>query len=420
VGDRGLDGQEAQRVLTDFPRTELAAAFNGALVVRLVHGGVSQAAAATWARRVAWNTPRFFNLAIAESKDKVKMLAELFSNGGRETLERFGSVDSYLLEKIEPLHREPVFDEKNFRFADIYVPLQAQWLKRDGKRDDSKAAVQIEEQVLELLNQERPEPQIIFIQGDAGQGKTVFYRMFGDRVRRELFPSFTPILIRLRELRQLARNLTETLETHLEHWEFVPKDGGWLSDRNQRFLFLLDGFDELVLQGGVRSGETGGLKDFLEQVVQFQRDSHHRFVITGRPLSLQGIDRLISQSENLARLALCPMGDGERDRWLKKWEAKFGKEERSGFEGFLKACPKDVNDKLAREPLLLYMLGRMHRERAISAADLQGRSGMRSKVKVYDEAIRWVLEKQRENENLRITGLDCDQLRQLMTKRRCV
>ncbi len=128
----------------------------------------------------------------------------------------------------------------------------------------------------------------------------------------ELFPSFTPILIRLRDLRTLANNLTTTLETYLEHLDFVQSDGGWLTDRNQRFLFLLDGFDELLLQGGVKSGETGGLKEFLDQVVSFSKGSHHRFVITGRPLSLQGIDRLISQSENLVRLELCSMQDDDQ------------------------------------------------------------------------------------------------------------
>jgi uncharacterized protein YjbI with pentapeptide repeats len=179
-------------------------------------------------------------------------------------------------------------------------------------------------------------------------------------------------------------------------------------------LFLLDGFDELLLQGGVKSGETGGLKEFLEQVERFQRDSHHRFVITGRPLSLQGIDRLISQSKNLARLSLCSMQDDDREAWLNKWSKKFGKTERREFSAFLIACPNDVNNKLAREPLLLYLLGRMHREKAISASDLQGASGMRAKVKVYDAAIDWVLCRQREDENLRITGLESDDLRRLL------
>jgi uncharacterized protein YjbI with pentapeptide repeats len=415
LGELSLDSSAANQVIAAFAGTELARAFNGALVARLVDAGMDAATAETWAQRVAWNTPRFFNLAVAEAEDKVKTLAKMFNNGGREMLERLHSIDRYLTEKIQPLPQEMVFDETDLRYGEIYVSLQVQPLIQDGREDEGKSPVRLEEQILELLTDDRKSNEIIFIQGDAGQGKSVFCRMFSDRVRRELFPSFTPILIRLRDLRTLANNLTTTLETYLEHLDFVQSDGGWLTDRNQRFLFLLDGFDELLLQGGVKSGETGGLKEFLDQVVSFQKDSHHRFVITGRPLSLQGIDRLISQSKNLVRLALCPIQDEDRVLWLDKWAVKFGADERDAFAAFLTDCPADVSDKLAREPLLLYLLGRMHRDAAISVTELQATSGMRSKIKIYDAVINWVLERQRDDENLRITGLECDELRQLLT-----
>jgi uncharacterized protein YjbI with pentapeptide repeats len=413
VGDLSLNLDEAEKVIVNFAATPLAKRFNVALVARLVDAGVSEAEAGIWAQRVAWNTPRFFNEVVAKVEDKVKMLAKFFNKGGREQLERYGSLDRYLDEKIKPLPLEKVFDETDLRFVDIYVPLKVQPLMQNGSTDSGRKPVQLEEEILRVLNDSETKA-IVFLQGEAGQGKSVFCRMFSDRVRRDLYPSFTPILIRLRDLRKLANNLTETLEAELQYCEFVTTDSGWLTDLNQRFLFLLDGFDELLLQGGVKSGETGGLKEFLEQVERFQRDSHHRFVITGRPLSLQGIDRLISQSKNLARLSLCPMQDDDRNQWLDKWSVKFGVAERQEFEAFLTACPNDVNNKLAREPLLLYLLGRMHREKAISASDLQGASGMRAKVKVYDAAIDWVLCRQREDENLRITGLESDNLRRLL------
>ncbi len=55
-----------------------------------------EAKAKTLAQRVAWNTPRFFNQAVAEAEDKVKTLAKLFNNGGRAKLERSSSIDRYL------------------------------------------------------------------------------------------------------------------------------------------------------------------------------------------------------------------------------------------------------------------------------------------------------------------------------------
>ena len=122
--------------------------------------------------------------------------------------------------------------------------------------------------------------------------------MFADWVRQALYPAYIPILIRLRQVKVLASTLTATLKNCLETHDFVVSDVGWLTDKNTRFLFLLDGFDELLLEGR----ESGGLKEFLQQIEQFQKGSHHRFLITGRPLSLQGIERIITQSENLERV----------------------------------------------------------------------------------------------------------------------
>lgn len=99
-------------------------------------------------------------------------------------------------------------------------------------------------------------------------------------------------------------NLTDTLENYLQHLDFVTSDSGWLTDKNTRFLFLLDGFDELLLEGRA----SGGLKEFLEQVEQFQKDRlcQHQFLVTGRPLALQGIERLLSQTKSLKRVELQP------------------------------------------------------------------------------------------------------------------
>jgi hypothetical protein len=143
----------------------------------LVDAGVSEAEAETWAQRVAWTTPRFFNKAVAEAKDKVKTLAELFSNGGRERLERYSSLDRYLDDKIKPLPLEKVFDEKDLRFVDIYVPLKVQPLRQNGSTDSGRKSVQLEDEILRVLNDSETKA-IVFLQGEAGQGKSVFCRMF--------------------------------------------------------------------------------------------------------------------------------------------------------------------------------------------------------------------------------------------------
>ncbi|HEY9834718.1 MAG TPA: pentapeptide repeat-containing protein, partial [Stenomitos sp.] len=206
---------------------------------------------------------------------------------------------------------------------------------------------------------------------------------------------------------------TDTLENYLDTVDFVKSDSGWLTDKNTRFLFLLDGFDELLLEGRA----SGGLQDFLQQVEMFQRSSHHRFLVTGRPLALQGIERLLSQTKSLERVALEPMDDSIRQTWLDKWAAKVGTQEAENFQQFLQACPVEIKDNLAREPLLLYLLGRMHREQRLNVQMFaEAQEEIKAKIRIYDEAIKWVLDKQRQDENLRLAGLESEDLRRFMTE----
>ena len=178
---------------------------------------------------------------------------------------------------------------------------------------------------------------------------------------------------------------------------------GWLKDKNTRFLIVLDGFDELLLQG--RS--TGGLQEFLQQVSDFQKNSHHQCLVTGRPLALQGVAQRITQDKNLERVKLLPMDDGLQEQWLNNWQTIFGEDEVKQFQTFLQACPNEISNNLAREPLLIYLLARLHREKQLTSdmfADAKQES--QAKLRVYRESVNWVLEKQRQDENVRLSGLD--------------
>lgn len=60
-------------------------------------------------------------------------------------------------------------------------------------------------------------------------------------------------------MRNFVVNIDEIL-VDVVNWDFVKIDRGWLIDWNIWFLFLLDGFDELLLEWGVSSE----LKVFLD------------------------------------------------------------------------------------------------------------------------------------------------------------
>ncbi|MBH8551322.1 pentapeptide repeat-containing protein [Nostocaceae cyanobacterium CENA357] len=413
LGEQEFEQREVKKAILYFHESQLAESFNQILQQRLQEAGLTETEAKTLTERVARHTDDNMQDALVEVGEKADKLWKWYSAGGKEKLEKNLNIEDYLEQVIKPKPEETIFEESDITFRDLYVPLQ---VKELDTKDD--ANLEIEEWVKAILNDsDSKHKQVLFIQGEAGRGKSVFCRMFADWVQRELHPSFTPILIRLRDLRVLKDNLTDTLENYLQHVDFVTSDSGWLTDKNTRFLFLLDGFDELLLEGRA----SGGLKEFLEQVEQFQKDRlcHHQFLVTGRPLALQGNERFLSQTKSLKRVELQPMDDSLRQTWLKKWAiaAQVNKNE---FEEFLQACPDEVKNKLAREPLLLYLLAQMHRDKRLNSEMFAGADAIKAKIRIYDESVKWVLEKQRDsknqNDNYRLTGLESDDLRQFLTE----
>jgi uncharacterized protein YjbI with pentapeptide repeats len=408
LGEYSLDKFTAKEIISDLPSSDLFQIFNIFLIERLKNSRVDLDVASRLAERVAWKTPRHFHLILAENAKEMTVLSELFKLGGKADADHYSSVDRYIKEVIQPLPDTKIFD---LTLREIYVPLKIKLLNQDGSLVlDQEKFISIHEWARQEIK--KPESRkILFIQGEAGRGKSAFCRMFTEVITKEL--AFIPIFVRLRDLRHLESTFSGTIEKYLETFDFT-KDNHWLTSRNERFLFILDGFDELLLER-----RSKGLKELLGQIENFQRTSHHRIIITGRPLAMQGVESVAFTSNNcLERVELQLMDDDLCYQWFNKWANKFGKQESQDFEGFLKSCPADIQYNLAREPLLLYILGRMHYKKAICATDLEGKKGLKAKAKVYDKTVEWVLGEQRNNINQRIFNnqLNIVELRRLLTE----
>jgi len=164
---------------------------------------------------------------------------------------------------------------------------------------------------------------------------------------------------------------------------------------------------------------SGGLDRFLDQVGRFQEqcarnaEKNHRVLITGRTLSLQSIER--SLLPNLERVEILPMDDDLQSQWFIKWGRLIGRN-----PDYLKGILKDPRlpdrlQELAREPLLLYLLGAMHRDGALRLEMFDGAEGAKAKVLIYETALDWVLTQQRPDWlNRDIAELDTDSLRRIL------
>jgi hypothetical protein len=405
-----LNDYEARDVLDCFHESKLAKAINPILVERLIESGMGEAAAKIIVERVSRLTHRETKFVLTKLKDKVKSLSAVYGGDWQSDSKTYLSIDRYLEEVIARKPKEKVFEE-NFGFEDIYVELQVEAIAKDGSRGKTQF---IEEWALGLLNDESKSGQVLFIQGEPGRGKSVFCRMFADRVRRELYPIWIPILIRLRDITNFADDF-DTLLRDAVNTDFTRNDNGWLTDRNTRFLFILDGFDELLLQ----RGRDRSLKDFLERVSSFQdgckniKERGHRIVITGRPLALFGIER--EMRPNLERVKILDMSSEVQGSWLKKWAVLKGEDAAQKFQAFISddKCPEQVKT-LAKEPLLLYLLAAMHGDNRFKIEDFQN-AGNSAKILIYDATLDWVLTKQRNDElNPRLTGLDAEDIRDIL------
>ena len=419
-----FDPQEARKAITCFRETKLAQELNRHLSFSLKQAGLTPTEANIFTQRITWNTQRYMNQALAEVN--VEMFYGM-SDVSRQDLEKYQSIDNYLEQEIAKQPQEKVFAE-NFTFQDIYIPLKAQPLDSNGKEYQQKQPVNLEFWANDLLQNPEKANKVIFIQAEPGRGKTVFCRMFADWIRQNLYPIWTPVLIRLRDIRIFEKQFENTLRAAVDR-DFAQNDDGWLTDKNIRYLFLLDGFDELLMEGRT----SGGLEEFLKQVGAFGESCHrnpekgHRVLITGRTLALQSIERYMPS--NLERVKILPMDEAIQKQWFEKWSVQFGHEQTAAFQQFLhhQKCPKGVRE-LAQEPLLLYLLAAMHRDRnargerelteemfTVSKDAIYRVST--SKILIYQKSLDWVLTKQRpEILQREITEQDTEDLRRILTE----
>ncbi|MBE9031039.1 pentapeptide repeat-containing protein [filamentous cyanobacterium LEGE 11480] len=429
IGEIEIDDQGARWAILFFRESLLAKEFNKALQQRLEESGLEEAEAQNVCFRVAASTDNFIEQALADSADHLQKLVKWYRTDGRETLEKYLSIESYLQDYISPDSLVPelqqrwrVFNEE-FLLPELYVPLKAKRVDTNGNCLSSAEPVDLTQWARDWLFDNTQKSQVLFIQAGPGRGKSAFCRMFADKLRREQHPRWTPILIRLRDVRVLEQDFEETLRKAVDQ-DFAKNDNGWLNDRNTRFIFLLDGFDELLMEG--RS--SSGLEDFLEQVGKFQRscaenpEKQHRVVITGRTLSLQRIEWKMPR--NLERVEIVLMDEALQAQWFTQWTKLTSAATAQSFSNLLadERCPERVRgsrseEGLAQEPLLLYLLGAMHRDGELNIEQFAGQQGIQAKIVIYERTLDWVLTKQRpEWLNDEITELQTEDLRRILSE----
>jgi predicted NACHT family NTPase len=282
-----FDKEKAIDAIVRFPCSELAQACNAVLVANLKASGLDEKEARRVAERTAHDAQSQIRRVIAELGERIKLAFNFFRTGGAEQREQERILEDYLAQ-LSKKPEEKVFGDESVRLRDIYVPVEVKLLPDYGfQKADPATTILLEDWVREIVIENRDSDKIIFIQGGPGRGKSVFCQMFSEWVHQNQHPLWTPVLIRLKDVRSFGGSFEAILGSVINR-KFAERNG-WLSD-HRRYLFFLDGFDELVLEGR----PAPELKEFLKDVGEFQKQCHdnpekgHRVVLTGRPLALYG------------------------------------------------------------------------------------------------------------------------------------
>lgn len=290
---------------------------------------------------------------------------------------------------------EPLLEE-TFTLKDLYVPLKGMPVAI-GQKPIATAkyatASPLPAKPVDLMEwaiaQLEDLNSIAVIEGEPGCGKSSFCQILAARVAQELYPKWLPVLIRLRDVK-LGQTLEQTLDTAFPLGRFTDRDG-WLSPNSPPCLLILDGLNELPYSACTERY----IQAFLEQLGQFhQRNAasfqgtpRHKLLLSARGSTIKRMETFygttlhlepkleaISHSSPLvrypwARIVIQPLEQDEFRQWFQNWSKLQSKSIAQGYFNFLKqtgvfrtAPQLRELATLIRQPLMLYILGLLHRD----------------------------------------------------------
>jgi Pentapeptide repeats (8 copies)/NACHT domain len=362
-----LTDTQAEQALSLVADSLLVQQINNAVIAWLVANGAEEPEAKLLTQRLLNSLPGDMLVVVTENAAPLAQLQKFFRLGISLSPSSIApEVGSTVGEKID-LHREhyrasliknlsmPLLME-SFALKDIYVPQKGLPIEESISEQDKKTVKPVDlktwaqQQLTDLET-------IAVIESEPGYGKTSFCQLWAAQIAQELYPSWMPIVIKLRDVKY-SRTFTETLNS-----AFGVNLSTWLEQENLPCLLLLDGLDELPPSvQGIRAQAI-----FIQQLLNFQSQHRHKIVLTSRSTTLQEIAPEIPLL--LRRIRIQPLDVDELKQWFQQWAKVQSLSIAQNFFTFLKQTGLFVNQSnlrelsaLIRQPLILHLLGILHRD----------------------------------------------------------
>lgn len=373
-----LTDTQAEQALSLVADSFLVQQINSATIAWLVANGAEEVEAKLLTQRLGHSLPGHLLRVIAENAAPLAQLQKFVCLGNllipSSTTPESGLLatsSSYQVDDKIDLYREqyrasllqnlgtPLLME-TFALKDIYVPLTGLPIDESNSEQVKKTSSPVD---LRIWAQQQLDDleTIAVIESEPGYGKTSFCQIWAAKVARELYPSWMPIIIRLRDI-TYGNTLASTLNSAFS-LRYQTNLATWLEQKYPRCLLLLDGLDELP-----PSNQDDRAKVvFIEDLLRLQSQHRHKIVLTTRTGTLQEvIPELLLLSR---RIAIQPFDVEKLKLWFQQWTAIQSLPIAQNYFMFLKQAGLFAhNTKLAelsaliRQPLMLYLLGVLHRD----------------------------------------------------------
>ncbi|MBN3892599.1 MAG: pentapeptide repeat-containing protein [Nostoc sp. JL31] len=394
-----LTDTQAEQALSSVADSLLVQQINNAAIAWLIANGAEEAEAKLLTQRLINSLPGDILVVVTENAAPLAQLQKFFRLGislspGFITPE----IGSTVSEKID-LYREhyrasliknlsiPLLME-SFALKDIYVPQKGLPIEENFSEQDKKAVKPVDlktwaqQQLTDLET-------IAVIESEPGYGKTSFCQLWAAQVAQELYPTWMPIVIRLRDVKY-GKTLIETLNS-----AFGVNLSTWLEQENLPCLLLLDGLDELPHSAqGIRAQAI-----FIQQLLNFQSQHRHKIVLTSRSTTLPEI---VSELPLLLRrIIIQPLDGDELKQWFQQWAKVQSLPIAQNFFTLLKQAGLFASQSrlkelsaLVRQPLMLHLLGILHREGLLDDELLQLAANTQKSFllwEIHHRLSRWLL-----------------------------
>lgn len=363
-------------------------------------------------RGVSQRLPAYFSYAIHQEwrsrPGDYRPLAEALETPFSQAAERQAAWDAYSAWLQRRVHTS-MFGEP-FGLFQVYIPLRAYYERRkalgaqlEELADKTKDQVELKPVVVDLqteitmwINAGDQNDAVRLISGGPGSGKSSFSQMLAAQLSQDA--SHRTIYIPLHQLDPRA-DLIESIADSLIQ-SGVLAFNPLAEFKEDRFILILDGLDELAMQGRATAEVAGQFLDDVERVVQRYNQVRLRLqvLVCGREIAMQNQSHRFRKPKQILHCLPFFINATAQTHYAdthsllgvdqrKQWWAKYGDVSGFMYSGLPTALNRDDLEDITSQPLLNYLL-------ALSL--VRGKLDFTQKVnlnQIYDDLLHAVYER---------------------------